>query len=75
MARITVGEKVAWMGAAAAALRIGHIVQHEDTIVSIEWDEKNPDFMPRFTNWTESEFFTFERLGFLCRLPPNLEET
>ena len=76
---IKVGEIVDWMGSHTTHFRIGHIVQYELSIVSIEWDEKNPDFMPRFTNWTEREFLMHERLGHLRRLPPNetpnLEET
>ena len=73
---VTVGQRVAWMGSRTAALRIGHVVDHRLSIVSIEWDEKNPDFMPRFTHWTEREFLTHERLGHLHRLSdetPNLE--
>jgi len=72
---IAIGQRVAWMGSRTAAFRIGHVIQYKLSVVSIEWDEKNPDFMPRFTHWTEREFLLHERLGHLRRLPPNLEET
>ena len=55
------GKKVVYI-IAGRSFQEGHIIADEQQVYSIEWDVKNPEFMPRHWNLTHEEFENHVRL-------------